>query len=264
VLIQKSNHPNHQTGATGVIIILIMIVLLTVGISVFTNTAQDVATTTQTEESTRVFHAAEAGIENALSQIYEAEQANTAIQEGDFTTGVDNNIIYSIAQRTTLDITVPKGDTVEIPINSVDPADSIDISWAADSEDCASGEPAALLLSMYYRSNPTLVKHFALDGCNTRGSTNNFQIAGAGSNGYKFTYQRGIPPEPKIIRIQPLFNSTQIKVEGLQDTSQYGILSRSEAATGGEEAQSILVERTLPSAPTFMNYALVSGADVVK
>lgn len=58
---------NSQSGQTIIILLLLMLVALSIGLAVTQRSVTDVKTSTQTEQATRAFSAAEAGIEKALS-----------------------------------------------------------------------------------------------------------------------------------------------------------------------------------------------------
>ena len=61
-----------QSGQVAIVILLIMVVLLTVGLSLASRTTQELFLSQQESESARVFNAAEVGIEDALSQDFDA------------------------------------------------------------------------------------------------------------------------------------------------------------------------------------------------
>ncbi|MBI3486392.1 hypothetical protein HY025_05655 [Candidatus Daviesbacteria bacterium] len=56
----------NQTGQVIIILLLIILVALTIGVAIVQNSLSDVSTSTKTEQSSRAFSAAEAGIEQAL------------------------------------------------------------------------------------------------------------------------------------------------------------------------------------------------------
>src|SRR3989344_6964006 len=86
-----------QSGQVGVIILLIMVVLLTLGVSLASRSSQQVYLSTQQAESTRVFNAAEAGIESALSASLEFQGQTMDGTLDDFSgTGIDVN--YSVTK----------------------------------------------------------------------------------------------------------------------------------------------------------------------
>ena len=58
---------SREAGQAGLIVMLVMVVLLTLGVSIATRSTQDVTQSRQEEETSRVFDAAEAGIEEALA-----------------------------------------------------------------------------------------------------------------------------------------------------------------------------------------------------
>src|SRR5258708_37498979 len=62
----KEEMKNHQNGQIVVVLVLVMLVALTIGLAITLRSVSDVTTSTQTEQSSRAFSAAEAGIERAI------------------------------------------------------------------------------------------------------------------------------------------------------------------------------------------------------
>lgn len=62
----RMSNLKNQSGQVVIILTLIMLVSLTVGLAVFQRSVSDVSTSTKTEQSSRAFSAAEAGIERAI------------------------------------------------------------------------------------------------------------------------------------------------------------------------------------------------------
>jgi Tfp pilus assembly protein PilX len=57
-----------QTGQMGLVVLLILVVMSTVGVSVATRSVSELRLSRQEQESTKALNAAEAGIEEALTQ----------------------------------------------------------------------------------------------------------------------------------------------------------------------------------------------------
>src|SRR5258708_9711539 len=62
----KFKFSNSQNGQIVVVLVLVMLVALTIGLAITLRSVSDVTTSTQTEQSSRAFSAAEAGIERAI------------------------------------------------------------------------------------------------------------------------------------------------------------------------------------------------------
>ncbi|KUK79269.1 MAG: hypothetical protein XD95_0509, partial [Microgenomates bacterium 39_7] len=192
-----------QSGQVGVITLLIMAVILTVAIGLSQRTTQQQDAAFIQDESTRVFNAAESGIEEALSAITEAELVGeTADVEDSFTLG-DDEVSYSGQAREEFEMFVAAGDTVELPIDL--PQDTnLDISWWEGESNCAN-DPSAIIVSVLSANN---AKHYGFDPCAADRDTN-FASTQPGSGGYAFRVTVPLTTDDVRVRIKPIFNSTK-------------------------------------------------------
>jgi hypothetical protein len=248
---------NSQSGQIGVIIILIMTVLLTVGLSIATRSTQDLAVTTQQSDSTRVFNAAEAGVEEALAKLVSGEY------EGGSIDNLQNaDVSYSISQENQLEIRLFEGKGVKINLDGVNTGNSLNITWAKES-DCGE-DPASLIVNIFYDDGGTTkVRHLGYAACD---HGDGFVMGSNGSG--DFFREVSIPLQGNDImaHIEPVYNDTQIGISGggwTLPVQSYLIRSQAEN-TQGNETRIIEVSRTLDKTPSVFDYTLYSGTTIVK
>jgi len=248
-----------QSGQIAIVILLIMVVLLTVGLSLASRTTQEVFLSQQEAESTRVFNAAESGIENALSQDFSGISAETELNNVD----ADNvSVVTIITPQGVLETQVTEGSVVHLDLVGLAGGAPIDIEWSRQSGCDAS---ASLITSTYYvDAGTTKVEHQAFgpaSPCSGSRNTDEFtQIAlGTGSNGYTYSNTINIPANSQYMRIMAVYADTTIRVTGAEASNQFFVI-RAEADNDlGDENRAIEVGRSLSTAPSFMDYAVYSG-----
>lgn len=259
---------SRQSGQVGVIILLVMIVILTVGLSLAARTTQETSNTIQRENSSRVFSAAESGIEAALAIIFNAERAQTPITPVDTSVQLDAgdpdaapyNVNYQIIPQSTLLTQLAEGTAAQLPLTG---AGVITIRWST--QDCPNS--AALLVGVYSNSPNAAARYFAVDGC--AGSRGNGMTQAAaddtGGTQYKWKYTYNAAASDAFIRIIPLYADAAITATGGNfDTVQYVVNAQAQSDDGSQEAKAIEVRRTVPAAPSFLDFTLVSGTTLIK
>ncbi|MEA2056129.1 MAG: hypothetical protein U9O78_00205 [Patescibacteria group bacterium] len=259
----QSNH--NKQGQIGIIIILVMTILLTIGISIGLRTSKKQEISIEQEESTRVFNSAESGVEKALSEIYERERAGEEVGGDVVSEGTDE---YQIETNSELEMYVEQGSSVKAALDSPTNSDDAKIDWWLESgTSCSSDNPAAILISIYNEAGGvTTSRYLAYDHCYASGDRNNNLIEPDSSSreGYSFSATVTLQAGDSYLRITPLYNSTKIYLASSEiSKGQYDIISRARN-TDDNVAKAIDVSRSLPAAPAFMDYALVSGSSLSK
>lgn len=251
----------NQPGQVGVIIVLIMSVLMTVGLSLAANTSKDVVTTTQEEESNRVFNAAEAGVEEALSGDLNFQGESTS---GTVDTINDVDVDFDITKLRSVETRLFEGLSVGVDVTGVTDGQVLRVDFSRES-DCGTQDIASILISIYYDdAGTTRVRHLTLDGCNR--NTNFAQATVINENGYFRRRDVALETGDMFVRIKPLYADTHVRITsvGWQMPVQ-GYAVRSQAASqNGNETRIVQVNRTLPAAPSIFDYALYSGTSIVK
>lgn len=247
-----------QSGQIGVIILLLMVVMLTIGLSLASRSSQDLFLASQQAESTRVFNAAEAGIEEALSTDLSFEGDTFS---GSVGTISETNVDYVIRKVNELETRLFQGVAVMIDLSGTRTnPENINIDWSK-----TSSNPASLIMAVYYDdAGTTRVRHYGLASIN-RGD--GFLSAASGNfGGYLYRTTFVVQPTDRFIRIWPVYNDTHLKVAGdgwTMPVQYYNV--RSEATNeNGEETRVVEVNRTLSTAPSIMDYAVFSGTTLTK
>ena len=254
-----------QTGQVGLIVLLIMVVMLALGLSLATRTSQQAELSIQQEDTTRVFNAAEAGVEAALADIFQSELVNDIDNISESVASLDlsdsnTDISYSIAKSNTLETHLKQGTSTELVLPA---AGSISFYWAIE-EECT--DTASLILSVYSNdAGEITARHYAVGDCSgasTRGD--NFIANDPGPAPYKYAYTLFTNDTDQFVRVKPVYNNTDIKIVGSPSVSQFTIDSQAQNTLAGQETRTFEVKRTLSTAPAFMEYALVSGSSIIK
>lgn len=254
-----------QAGQVGLIVLLIMVVILALGLSLATRTSQQAEISVQQEDTTRVFNAAEAGVEAALADIFQHETTGDIAGLSTDTSSLDlsgsnANINYNITKSNTLETHLKQGTSTELALPA---AGSISFYWAIEP---ACADTASLILSVYSNNAGTITaRHYAVGDCSgasTRGD--NFIPNDAGPAPYRYAYTLFTTANDTFVRVKPVYHDTDIKIVGSPAVSQFTINSQAQNTLAGQETRTFEVKRTLSTAPAFMEYALVSGSSIIK
>jgi len=265
-----SNTTHLQSGQVAIIVLLMMVALVTVGISVGLRTTQVVRQSGQNENTTRVFNAAESGIDQALSAI----GAGSPTSGGLTSNGVDVN--YTVSELASFDMQIAEGTTPSINLTGSSVGNQVRISWSKESN-CTQG-PAALVISVYYTvAGSTLVQYLPYTPCNR--SDGFYQsattadaglsataVTNTGNTNFAFSTTVTLPANSLFLRIKPVYSDTNLEVAAIgwtMPTQTYSITSKANNQTG-QENRVVQVKRSLATASSIFDFALVSGTTVVK
>ncbi len=252
---------NSESGQVGVIILLTMTGMLALGLSLASRTTQEALISGKESESTRVFNAAEQGIEEALSGDLDFEGDS---YEGsvDSITGV--GIDYSIEKRNSLETRLFEGVSVGVDVTGAVDTNTLRIDWSKLT-DCDTETPASLIASVYYDdAGTTRVRHEALGGCDYG---DGFDLGTViDENGYKRRYDLPLQTDDFLVRIKAVYNDTHIGVSSSDFTMpvQYYSIRSVAANEESNETRIVEVNRTIKSAPSIMDYAVYSGGALTK
>ena len=251
-----------QSGQVAVIVLLIMVVLLTIGLSLATRTTQELFLSDQQAESSRVFNAAESGIEKALSDV----------QVGTGNLSVDNvDVAYSVQGSSVLETRVTEGMSVHLDLTGY--TGDVTFEWAGEG---SCGSRASLIAVIYYDDAGEIKSKSVPFGpaCDSR--LDNFAdgllLGGSPyyhrytlSTTYPDTQVNHIPANTLFMRVKPVYADTDLLISGgISFPTQHHTISSTATYTGGNEERSIEVSRTLPAGPSYMDYALYSGGAITQ
>jgi Tfp pilus assembly protein PilX len=259
----RSSRARSQSGQVGIIVVLLMVVLLTFGLAIASRTSQEVALQQQEEDSTRVFNAAEAGVERGLST--DLDFQGESLQPSAFQLNEANSTVnYSITKQRSLQTRLFQGSTAHFQLSDATTRSpsGVTILWAKEAN-CAAN-PASLIISIFTQ-DPTSTplsyrtKYMAVAGCDHGDS---FTTAQSGSNGYLNKVTIPLQANDIFIRVKPVYNDTQLLISSSNGETvpvqAYQIHSEAKS-DAGNETRAVNVYRTLPVAPSVFDYALFSG-----
>jgi len=252
---------NHESGQVGVIILLTMTGMLTLGLSLASRTTQEALLSGKEAESTRVFNAAEQGIEEALSSDLEFVGET---YEGTIESIAGVGVNYSIGKVNMLETTLFEGISVGVDVTGVSDGNNLQIDWSRLS-DCNTETLASLIISIYYDdAGVTRVRHEAIAACD---NSDGFSLGSViDEDGYKRRYNLPLQTGDFLVRVKAVYNDVPIRVSSsdfIMPVQYYSI--RSEAANAeSNETRIVEVNRTIKSAPSILDYAVYSGGSLSK
>ncbi len=258
---------SQQSGQIGVIILLMMVVLLTIGLSLAARTTQELFVTQQSADTARVFNAAEAGIEQGLATDFDAATFTNDQFSGSISSIDNTDVDYSVSRVYTLETRTFEGVSVmvDLPDDGSTNTAGIDIEWSRES-DCAAEDPASLLISVYNQTgaaNTASMRSYPVAGCD---HSDGFASSTRINQELTFRYTLPLLANDRLVRIMPIYHDTHLSVAGNGWTLpvQYYHVRSQARNTSGNEIRAVEVNRTLPMAPTIMDFALFSGDTLIK
>lgn len=253
-----------QRGQIGIVLLLMTVVMMTVGISVVSRSTSDIKISNTNEEANKALDAAESGVENALSQDLNTFPSSGSTQGSTGQIGVTTNV----TRLTTLEARVDQGETVGVDLTGVAANTIVTLNWAKETN-CA--QQASLVATVFNTSagpNPPPVRRYYFGlrtgNCDNQRTTNdNFALSNLGTVA-SFSLSNTITTQAGdfLIRIRPLYNSTDLRVSGIGlPTQAYAVRSQAQNQDS-KETKVVEVNRTLPVAPSVFDYVLYSGTSI--
>lgn len=265
--LQRFSSITEQRGQVGIIVLLVAAVALVVGLTIANRSTQEVSSNLEQEDSSRIFNIAEGGIEEALNNIFQAEKNGTPIQtqNNQQTDQAATSVSIDLAQQ--FEGYLQPGEVVQVNVTN-GATGTLTINWSKDS--CPA---AGLLITHYYQSGGVYQNDSYLVGnCATYADQKLIPptlLAPSSSNPYYYRYQVTLNTTNNtgaFLRIYPVTSGTDLNIgstNGNLITSQYTITSLAQSETGSS-AKAIELSRSMPAAPAFMDFSLVSGGSISK
>lgn len=255
---QRCRSTHAQSGQAGLVVLLMTVVLMTVGVSVASRSTTQVTISRQEEESNQVLNAAEAGVEQALSEdfAFAGEERSSSLT-------VDGNTVnYVVQKMRTLETQLFEGVTAQITLPTVSSNQTLQVLWQKQCDP----DPASVLVTVYNLTGGNYsARTFAYNSaCASTPAGNGFSSTSA-SGGYQGAASVTIQPGDLYARIKPLYANTDVLVSGaggLVLPEQYFKIRSSATNAVGSEERVVEVNRTLPVAPAFMDYTIYSGTSI--
>jgi Tfp pilus assembly protein PilX len=262
----QSRVKSRQAGQVGVIVLLISAIILVVGLSIANRSIKEAQTTVAQEDSIRVFSTAESGIQQALGNIFQFESNQSATLTENFSFEDANLNQVSIKSEQNFEAFLPEKNVLEIQVIEGQTG-TVNLNWSKNS--CAQGA-ANLLISHYFLNAGVYdVNYYLVGNCPSYSDQNLISADASAMENYNFAYNLAISADNNqsaFIRIMPLIRGTDIHAgaaTGLISNASYTILSLAQMPDGSS-SKAIEVKRSIPSAPAFMDFTLVSGGDLIK
>lgn len=247
------------SGQIAIVILLIMVVLLTIGLSLASRTTQEIFLSQQEAESTRVFNAAESGVENALSQDFSGISAATQLEN---ITIANVSVRTFITPKGVLETQITEGSTVHLDLAGLIAGAPIRVEWSKKS---GCDTSASIITSTYYDdAGTTKVEHEAFgpaSPCAGSRDTDEFDqaLSGSGTDDYTYGYTVNIPANSLYMRINAVYNDTPLRVTGAEASNQFFVIRAEADNDNGDENRAVQVGRSLSTSPSFMDYSVYSG-----
>lgn len=224
VISKMKKNINLQSGQLAVLALFVGVIVLTIGLGVASRTTLDLKISRVEQESARVFNAAEAGVEELLTQ---------AVLPLGTTTANVSDAGFSMSRTVTVTeqtegVSLKKGQVVEVDVRTfIGPAVNVRCDPSAEVE---------VMKYVNLGSDYSVDRSFS--SCN---STSAFGVLG------------GI----KFLRVK-LLGDTKVVVSAVGLGPQaYKISSQVQATVG--DVRQVDVERTAPALPPIFDYVLFSG-----
>ena len=289
-----------QSGQLILTLVLVLTVALAIGLSLVQKSLTDVSTATRTEQSTRAFSAAEAGIEQALLTIPGSGSSNFPINGGNTTVDDQGEVPRPAATGQVQEIfELPKlakerveqawfadpknNDTKGVPAEGYNQS-SLDLYWG----DSALDKAAILAKVVYYDSSDTSYKSisFPLDSNPNRGNNFNTPISptckdsfyekdttsGTSRKFYCFARISGWSANVRLmlIRIRMLYNPSDqpIAIQAVGSCAGCNIPRQARiinsVGSSGDTQRRVQVFKQEKVVPPYFDYAIFSTGDIKK
>ncbi|MBI4999662.1 hypothetical protein HZB97_02750 [Candidatus Gottesmanbacteria bacterium] len=263
----EKNFPQGERGQVLLIVLLVMVVGLTIGLSLATRSVTDIKISTQLEQSSQAFSAAEAGLEAALKGETAGTYTigNTTYTFSTTTSGGTDAPLslgkVSVADTYTVWLTNHDGDgNLQIGESYDYDGSSIDVCW----------DQGAMETTVLYKDGTTYkVSRGAYDPSSDRRANNKFSDVEGGINcggGFAFGKRINLPSSILLaLRLRAFYSDANVGVapQTGQALPSQGI-DISSTGTAGETTRKISIRQNYPSLPPIFDYVLFSGGGASK
>jgi Tfp pilus assembly protein PilX len=266
-LLPRKEELRSQSGQVAVVVFLIMAVLLVIGLSLSRRTSQEIELAGQQQDTTRVFNAAESGVEAALSNSSYFKDTSQTVSVPDTNSAKVTTTVNPNTGVTTRSLA--KGESSTIFVRN----GTVELLWGTSTS--CTGQ-AALLVSVYYRdgSDAKVQYHgFRPDDkpsecthLSATGFTKSVEIETVDTvSRWKVTFTA--PAGAEFITVKPLFADTVLVAKGAAVTEQSHTITSTATdnlSTETKEVRTVEVVRSKPAPPGIFDYAVYSGGDLKK
>lgn len=287
-----------QAGQALVMVLLSLAVVLTLVLFILARSTTDIAVSSKSEEATRAFSAAEAGIENALvigtgttpgSPVNIGDASYTSTVTGHAKGSTEFNApspLYSGESVTTWFVSHDSNGNIECTDGECFSGSSMKVCWGSSGTPDDSATTPAIEVSIFYKSDPgsllsTKIARVTADPNSGRAASNKFSGIDGGCNSITsepYAFQKtidfaslGIPAASygvrgglQFARIRMLYNSdkphlTGVTVAGSGTTLPSQGTDIISVGTAGQSNRRVAVFRGWPEVPSVFDSAVFSS-----
>lgn len=213
-----------QRGQILLIVVLVMVTALTIGLSVAARTVTNIRTSQDAESSEKAFSAAEAGIEQSLTNGMPV--TGSFPNRSSYTTTVSS--IAGLEFPLNNGVPILKDDSVDVWLSSyptyTNPwSGQMTFYWGQSSDTCTNSESTNTMAAVEIVvlsgtvANP-YVTRYAVDPCSQRSLSNNFEFVPPGGGaiaGKTYAFRKSITVTSGIfVRVIPLYSPVVMSVRG--------------------------------------------------
>ena len=267
-----------QSGQIVLIVLLVLTIATTIALSLISRSTTDVTISSQLEDSSRAFGAAEAGIEEALKSGTGTGGAKVLTAGVTYSASVSSiggvAGVFQFSKKSFRGVTETlwlvshnaDGTLAETPTYT---NPSLSICWTSETT-----KPAIAASILYKRAGIYYVAKDAFDPDATRAATNTFSgvTASSGGCGVPSMYRRlitfadyGINPVTDtllMLRIRPVYSDTQLAIDAPVALPLQGNKIESSGTTGAGITRKILVYRQYHVASGIFDRSLYSQSSL--
>lgn len=260
-----------SSGQTLVIVIVAMAVSLAAGLAISSRSLTALKGTSYSSQSTSAYHAAEAGVEEALKWLADAANAASLIgpppgshNGGGTLTGASYTYSIVVGGGGTADypLRLDKDKTQEIKLNGVYGAAMLTVCWDLEADPGEDASLEMLLIAGSGEAGYRLEQKVAVNGGVPRSNGFEITLETGGDYGYCRTLT-GIPGDVQLLRIKALYNHTSAVVKPSATLPPQAFIINSEGRAG-EAIRKLEVTKSLPALPEIFDFAIFTPEDLTK
>lgn len=258
-----------KQGQAALIVLLVVAVALGFGLSIISQSTTDVRISTQEQNASRVFNAAEAGIEEALKNI-----SGIPLGATQTVTGLDGDIEVAYLVNASSDVEAGFGENevVQVNLTGADVSlNTVTINWvkensSAENPGCTDENltPASLQITLIKEASANYAKRsYAYNACEALDNNMTF-VATEGDGDFLKKVAVAVESDDALMRIRLVYNQATVAVSGNVALPTQGYEIASSAQVANVASKAIEVTRSEPAAPPIFDYVLFSGTSIVK
>ncbi len=262
----------NQSGQTIVIILLVMVVILTIGLSITARSITDLRLSSTTEQSSRAFSAAEAGIEEALQKGLTGLPSATNVSLGTGGASYSYNVSPLGGTGYVPDKPIQQDTVIQLNLSMTgvsNPATAFNLYWVDKANSAEVDNSASMEITFVSGTTTYTLEKYAYNV--DAGRSNGFDSPSSfdqsyGGKTYRAKVSLTIPANAQVVRIRPLYNNASLAIEAQPSGKNLPTQSFKVTAVGtaGGATRKIEVTQSVSALPAVFDFVLFSGQDITK